>query len=125
MSTEFARLQDQVSAFLNDSNRSTLIFGSGSHQSVDMVRLHGQLSNARARTSLLGMGYVWNAEGHYASVFRQGMENTPEEAADLKEYLEQRNNENVLHSENEFLTLNGSAYLVAGQMCIRDRISST
>lgn len=112
--TEFSRIQDQVSAFLSDANRSTLIFGSGSDLAVDMVRLHGQLANARARTSLLGMGYVWNAEGHYASVFRQGTENTPQEAADLKEYLEQRDNENVLHSENEFLSLNGSAYLVAG-----------
>lgn len=110
LSQELIRMKEQVEAFLGEENRVLLTVGT-SDAAVDMVRINNQLVNLRSRTSLPGLGYIWNGEGDYVSVFRQGNAITPAEAREVKDYLEQREKSDRMSTENEYIQVGNQAQM--------------
>ncbi|MCM1220168.1 MAG: hypothetical protein NC548_37325 [Lachnospiraceae bacterium] len=110
LNQELNRMKEQVEEFLGDENRVLLTIGN-SDAAVDMVRINSQLVNLRSRTSLPGLGYIWNGEADYGSVFRQGNAVSLEEAGAIKKYLEQREKSDRMSTENEYIQVGNQAQL--------------
>ncbi|MCM1543032.1 MAG: hypothetical protein NC121_17470, partial [Blautia sp.] len=110
LNQELDRIKEHVEEFLGEENRILLTVGN-SDAAVDMVRINSQLVNLRNRVSLPGLGYVWNGEADYVSIFRQGSVVSHAQAREIKDYLEQREKSDRMSTENEYIQVGEKALL--------------